>query len=66
MMDNDQIAGNVNHIVDVFFKELKKKPNTEDEKFIRSAIDLVINLLQNINDIAHSLREIEERGRPNQ
>jgi len=65
-LDNDQIAKNVNHVVDVILKGLVRIPGSEDEELIRAGSDLVINLLQNINTIAYCMQEIEQRGRPNQ
>jgi hypothetical protein len=65
MMDSDQIARSVGFIVDGFLDK-GTKLLASDKMMLLASRDLFINVLQNLNDIAHSLREIEERGRPNQ
>jgi len=51
MLTNEQIRDRVFAILNAVPKDPKLKP--EDEVAILAGVDLVINLLQNINDIAN-------------
>ena len=61
MLDNDQIAKNVNYIVDKYLEGVKVRP--EDKETILAGKELFINVLQNLSSIAWSLQQIEENQR---
>lgn len=51
ILNNRQIDQNVRRIAGLLLKDYHPKPH--EEECIRAGVDLVINLLQNINDIAY-------------
>lgn len=51
LLDNNMIDGHVRTIVAAYLKDSPIKP--KDEAVLKAGVELVINLLQNINDIAY-------------
>jgi hypothetical protein len=61
-MGNDEIEVHVNLIVRTFIQETIDKPTTEKDKMLVAAgTRLIINVLQNLNDLAYCAMEEENR-----
>jgi hypothetical protein len=56
-LGNIDIEGNVNALIGAWLKKSKKELTDDETVLVRAAADLVINLLQNINDIAWRSRQ---------
>lgn len=59
-LGNRDIEGNVMILVGAYLKGQRVKP--EDEAAIKAGVDLVVNLLQNINDIAYRAVSADQRA----
>lgn len=59
-LGNKDIDGYVRVIVGSYLKGVKTRP--EDEAMLKTGVALVINLLQNINDIANCAIEANDRA----
>jgi tRNA-binding EMAP/Myf-like protein len=49
---NEEIKANAYKLVSAFLEQAKPKPAAKDLEALKIAVDLGINFLQNINDIA--------------
>jgi hypothetical protein len=58
MLTNDEIAEHVEMLVGEYTKGFKMRP--QDKPVLQAGVELVINLLQNINDIAAHAVEAKE------
>jgi hypothetical protein len=59
-LPNDEIDRHVRRVFGLFLKDVATKP--QDEACIQAGVELVINLLQNINDIAYCAVSADQRG----
>ena len=58
-LGNDEIDKHVRRIVGFALKDVATKP--QDEVCIQAGVELMINLLQNINDIAYCAVSADQR-----
>jgi hypothetical protein len=61
LLDNDEIATRVDFLVKTYTKSFKMRP--QDEPVLQAGVDLLVNLLQNINDLAYDANQREARAR---
>ena len=59
-LDNDQIEAAVRRVTGILLKDHHPKPH--EEECIQAGVSLVINLLQNINDIAYCAINADQRA----
>ena len=61
-LENKDIEKCVKTLVAAYLIETKTKVASKDEAVLKAGVDLVINLLQNINDIAYCAVSADERA----
>jgi hypothetical protein len=59
LLTNDDIELRVKTLADAFLKSVKTKPG--DEAIVTAGVSLIVNLLQNINEIAYCMDEENAR-----
>lgn len=58
-LSNDQIKAGVENIIEHVLKERRTAITKDEQILLHSIVALTTNLLQNVNDIAHALNNID-------
>lgn len=61
MINNQVIQDNVQMLVREYIRQSGKTPTAAEENLIVTGSELVINVLQNLNDIAHAANDFSRR-----
>lgn len=62
MINNQVIQDNVQMLVREWIRQSGKTPTVAEENLIVAGSELVINVLQNLNDIARAANNIDSKG----